>query len=204
VKRRYPENMTERIETGRDIDRVGAFLAVLERLAVDDLAVLALPEPDPDEREALIARAEAAAEEAGRLDEVRAAPRRAREALVQAFSFRGYDPTWFGLNWGRSLGRADDRARLVAAVEDAAVAAVVADLLPEDDVAKLREPFERIASMAGTAPAANPQIERAGPRRAVIAAILVLYAAGAAAIGGVIAALGAVAARRRRPPYEGD
>jgi hypothetical protein len=189
---------------GKDIDRVGAFLAGLERLAVDDLAVLALPEPDPDERAALIARAEAAGDEAGRLDEVRAAPGRAREALVQAFSFRGYDPTWFGLNWGRSLGRADDRARLVGAVEDAAVAAAVADILAEDDVAKLREPFERIASMAGTAPAANPQIERAGARRAVIAAILVLYAAGAAAVGGAIAALGAIAARRRRPPAEGD
>jgi hypothetical protein len=191
--------VTDHIGTGNDIDRVGAFLETLERLAVDDLAMLALPEPDPDERAALLARAEAAAEEAGRFDEVRAAPKRAREALVQAFSFRGYDPTWFGLNWGRSLGRADDRARLVAAVEDAAVAAVVADLLPEDDVATLREPFERVASMAGTGPAANPLIERAGPRRAVVAAIFALTFAGAAAIGGGIAALGAMAARRRRP-----
>jgi hypothetical protein len=184
------------------VDRTAAFLETLSRFTVDDLAVLALPEPDPDERTALLARAITIAEEAGRLDEVRAAPGRAREVIVQAFSFRAYDPTWFGLNWGRSLGRADDRARLLAAVEDAAIAAVVADLLPEDDVAALREPFERITSMAGTAAAANPQIEGATRRRAVVGTIFVLSAMGAAAIGGGIAALGALAAKYRRRPSD--
>ena len=185
------------------IDRTAAFLATLSRSSVDDLAVLALPEPDPDERTALLARAITAAEEAGRLDEVRAAPGRAREVIVNAFAFRAYDPTWFGLNWGRSLGRSDDRARLLAAVEDAAVAAVVADLLPEDEVAALREPFERIASMGGTAPAANPLIQGPNRRRAVIGAVFVLGAAGAAALGGLIAAVGAIGAKRR-PPSDSD
>jgi hypothetical protein len=186
------------------VDRTAAFLETLSRLSVDDLAVLALPEPDPDERTALLARAITAAEEAGRLDEVRAAPGRAREIIVQAFSFRAYDPTWFGLNWGRSLGRADDRARLLAAVEDAAIAAVVADLLPEDDVAALREPFERIASMAGTAPAANPLIEGSGRRRALAVALFALTAAGAAAIGGGLAWFATLGGRRRRPPSDSD
>ena len=194
--------MTDHNGAGTDVDRVGAFLKALERLAVDDLAVLALPESDPDERIDLLARAITAAEQAGRLDEVRAAPGRAREAVIQAFAFRAYDPTWFGLNWGRSLGRADDRARLLAAVEDAAVAAVVADLLPEDDVVALREPFERISSMAGTAPAANPQIEGAVRRRALVGTIFVLSAMGAAAIGGGIAAIGALAGRYRRRPSD--
>ena len=195
--------MTDHNRAGTDIDRVRAFLQALERLAVDDLGVLALPEPDPDERTALLARAITVAEEAGRLDEVRAAPGRAREVIVNAFAFRAYDPTWFGLNWGRSLGRSDDRARLLAAVEDAAVAAVVADLLSEDDVAALREPFERIASMVGTAPAANPQIQGSNRRRAVIGAVFVLGAAGAAALGGLVAAVGALGARRR-PPSDSD
>jgi hypothetical protein len=192
--------VTDHNRAGTEVDRVGAFLEALERLAVDDLAVLALPEPDPDERTALLARAITVAEGAGRLDEVRAAPARAREVIVKAFAFRAYDPTWFGLNWGRSLGRADDRARLLAAIEDAAVAAVVADLLTEDDVAALREPFERISSMAGTAPAANPQIEGAVRRRALVGTIFVLSAMGAAAIGGGIAAIGALAGRYRRRP----
>lgn len=196
--------MDDHIRDGNDVDRVGAFLETLERLNVDDLAMLALPEPDPAERSALVQRAESAAEAAGRYDEVRAAPGRAREALVQAFSFRAYDPTWFGLNWGRSLGRADDRARLVAAVEDAAVAAVVADLLPEDDIATLREPFERVASMAGTAPAANPLIEGSRRRRAVVAALFALSVAGTAAVGGGLAALATLGGRRRRPPSDSD
>jgi hypothetical protein len=195
--------MTDRAQAGEGVDRIAAFLETLSRLAVDDLAVLALPEPDPNERTALRGRAEAAAERAGRLQEVRVAPDRARQALIQAFSFRAYEPTWFGLNWGRSLGRADDRARLLAAVEDAAVAAVVADLLPEDDVVALREPFERVASMAGTAPAANPLIEGAVGRRALVAALFVLSAVGAAALGGGLAALAALGARRRPPPSDG-
>jgi hypothetical protein len=186
------------------MERVGAFLAGLERLTVDDLSVLALPEPDPAERTALLAQAEAAALEAGRDEELRAALRRAREALVEAFSFRGYDPTWFGLNWGRSLGRADYRARLVAAVEDAAVAAVVADLLPEDDVAALREPFERLASMGGTAPAANPLIEGSGRRLALAAALFALGLAGTAAVGGGLAALATLGGRRGRRPSDSD
>ena len=195
--------MTDHDRAGTNVDRVGAFLATLSRFSVDDLGVLALPEPDPDERIDLLARAITAAEGAGRLDEVRAAPGRAREVIVQAFSFRAYDPTWFGLNWGRSLGRADDRARLLAAVEDAAVAAVVADLLPEDDVAALREPFEQISAMAGTAPAANPLIRGPNRRRAVIGAVFVLGAAGAAALGGLVAAVGALGGGRR-PPSDRD
>lgn len=195
--------MTDHHRAETDVDRLGAFLQALERLAVDDLAVLALPEPDPDERTDLLARAITAAEKAGRLDEVRAAPGRAREVIVNGFAFRAYDPTWFGLNWGRSLGRADDRARLLAAVEDAAVAAVVADLLPEEDVAALREPFERISAMAGTASAANPLIQGPNRRRAVIGAAFLLGAAGAAALGGLIAAVGAIGAKRP-PPSDSD
>ena len=195
--------MTTPEEVMPPVDRTAAFLETLSRLSVDDLAVLALPEPDPDERTDLLARAITVAEEAGRLDEVRAAPGRARAVIVQGFSFRAYEPTWFGLNWGRSLGRADDRARLLAAVEDAAIAAVVADLLSEDDVAALREPFERIASMGGTAPAANPLIQGPNRRRAVVGAIFLLGAAGAVALGGLIAAVGALGPRRR-PPSDSD
>ena len=143
-------------------DPLAAFLAELGRFSVDDLAMVALPEPDPDERAALLQRAVDAAHAADRREELAAAPARAREQLFRAWSRRGYEPTWFGLNWGRSLGRADDRARLVAAVEDAAVAAVVADLLSAEDVGALREPFEIATSMAG----AGPVVESDRPRLA--------------------------------------
>lgn len=191
--------MTDTLPADGSVDRVGAFLEALSRLAVDDLVVLALPEPDPDERAALIARAEDAAQQAGRLGEVRRAAERASDAVVLAFSFRAYDPTWLGLNWGRSLGRAADRARLVMAIEDAAIAAVVADLLSEEDLALLREPFERVAAMAGSAASASPRIDATHGRRGVLAAAFVLGALMTATVGGGLVVLVLLAARPRSP-----
>ena len=136
-------------------ERIDAFLSRLERLSIDDLQVLALPPADPDERDALLDRVDAAARAAGRLDELDEAADSANAVIIEALAQRGYEPTWFGLNWGCASARSEDRAALLAAVEDAAVAAVVADLVP-DEAAALAEPFELVASMAGTAPAVNP------------------------------------------------
>jgi len=175
-------------------NRIDVFIERLSHLRVDDLAMVALPAPEPEERADLLARAKAAALAADRVDEVQEASVRAREAVIKAFAFRGYEPTWFGLNWGRSLGRAEDRARLIAAVEDAAVAEVIADLLP-DDAAALREPFEIAASMAGAAPASNPRIDSM-PSRSLIAAAGVL--GWMLALGPAVVALVATAVARRR------
>ena len=175
-----------------------AFLDRLGHLSVDDLSVLAIAESDPVARRELLERAEAAAARAGRGDEPATARRAAREMLFGAFARRAYDPTWFGLNWGRSLGRADDRARLVAAVEDAAVAAALADLLPSDDVAALSEPFELAASMAGTAPSANPTAGDSTGRRGLVVAAFVASAALIGSVGGGFLALAAALAARRR------
>ena len=175
-------------------DPLAAFLAELGRFSVDDLAMVALPEPDPEERAALLQRAVDAAHAADRREALAMAPARAREQLFRAWSRRGYEPTWFGLNWGRSLGRADDRARLVAAVEDAAVAAVMADLLSPEDVGALREPFEIATSMAGAAPASNPIIRGSGPQRGFVAALLGLGIVGAVLTTGALLVGGAMAA----------
>jgi hypothetical protein len=169
-------------------DPLEAFLAELGRLNIDDLLMIALPEPDPDERAALLQRAVDAAHAADRREELAAAPARAREQLFRAWSRRGIDPTWFGLNWGRSLGRADDRARLVAAVEDAAVAAVVADLLPVEDVAALREPFDIAASMAGAGPDTNPAVRGSARRRPIVAAAFAIGVFGALVTGAWVVA----------------
>jgi hypothetical protein len=174
-------------------DPLAAFLAELGRYSVDDLSMVALPEPDADERAALLQRAVDAAHAADRRAELAMAPARAREQLFRAWSRRGYEPTWFGLNWGRSLGRADDRARLVAAVEDAAVAAVMADLLSPEDVGALREPFDIATSMAGAAPASNPIIRGSGPQRGFVAALLGLGIVGAVLTTGALLVGGAMA-----------
>jgi hypothetical protein len=125
-------------------ERLDAFLEALSRRNLDDLGVVALSEPDPTARGALLRRATAAAAAAGadRLAEVRAVPDRVQAIAFRSFAFRGYEPTWFGLNWGRSIGRADDRARLVAAVEDAAVA----DVGPTSCRPTILRPFENRSS----------------------------------------------------------
>lgn len=188
-------------------DRVDAFLERLSHLNLDDLAMVALPEPDAAARSDMLQRALDAAEAAGRGEEARDAPARARDAIVRAYSFRGYDATWFGLNWGRSIGRASDRARLIAATEDAAVAEVVADLLPADDVAALREPFEIATSMTGTGPLANPRLDSRASRVGVVGVVGVTWLIGVASVVGpvVVAALAGLASlRRRREKLESD
>ena len=189
-------------------DRVAPFLERLEHLSVDDLGMLALSEPDPVAREALLHRAMTAAAAAGddRLGELRAAPGRARDQLLAAFARRAYDPTWFGLNWGRSTGRADDRARILAAVEDAAVAEVMTGLLDEEDLAALREPFELAASMTGTAPSASPRIPAGGARGPLAIALVAGWTAGLGVLASaaVAAAAAVVAGRRRRRPDDPD
>jgi hypothetical protein len=171
-------------------DPLASFLRELGRLSVDDLAMVALPEPDPDERAGLLQRAVDAAGAAGRREALAVAPGRARDA------------TWFGLNWGRSLGRADDRARLVAAVEDAAVASIVADLLSADDIAALREPFEIAASMAGAGPDTNSGTQGSlrGRPLAIAAFVIGVFMAivtGAFAIAGAVLAAAAILTRAR-------
>jgi hypothetical protein len=173
-------------------DRLAAFLDELYHRNLDDLGMISLPEPDPSVRAELLGRATAAATAAGpdRLAELRSVPDRVGELAFRSYSFRGFEPSWFGLVWGRSIGRATDRARLVAAVEDAAVAEVVADLLPPEDLADLREPFAIASSMVGAAPGVNP---RFASRRAAGAAAGVWLAAaftvGSAVLAGAIAGL---------------
>jgi hypothetical protein len=185
-------------------DRLAPFLGRLDHLNLDDLGMIALPEPDQAARAALLQRAVDAASGAGpdRLAQVRAAPARARDEAFRAYSRRGLEPSWFGLIWARSIGRADDRARLVAAIEDAAVAEAVADLLPADDLEALREPFELAASMAGAAPPVNPRLDASRRSGFAVVAWLTAFLVGVGLpVAGGIAAL---LARRRRAADRDD
>ena len=183
-------------------DRLAAFLDELYHRSLDDLGMISLPEPDPVARGELLARATTAATAAGpdRLAELRSIPDRVGELAFRSYSFRGFEPSWFGLIWGRSIGRAADRARLVAAVEDAAVAEVVADLLPADDLADLREPFVIATSMAGAAPGVNPTFTSRRVAGAVAGAwIVAVLLSGGAVIAGAIAGLLSRFRSRRDP-----
>jgi hypothetical protein len=139
-----------RADTDLPADRLDAFLARLDRVGLEDLRLLALPLPDADERAALLEQVDRVADDAGRrplLDEARA---RTRAAIERAYARHQFEPTWAGLNWGRSMGTTQDRLGLTLAAEDAAVAAVMRDLLDGDTVGVLGEPFEHAAGMAGS------------------------------------------------------
>jgi hypothetical protein len=69
-----------------------------------------------------------------------------------------YQPTWAGLNWGRSLGTVEDRVAVAGAVEDAAIGTVAMDVATAEDVETLIEPMRVLMSM-------RPE----GPRRAQFA-----------------------------------
>lgn len=158
-------------------ERLETFLEEIERTNVDDLIVVALPVPDRDERTKRLAAAADAAAATGRETLVAEARIRAREMLVGAFARRAYDPTWFGLNWGRSLGRSADRAALFAAAEDAAVGVVVQDLVDRELFAHLEAPFDAAASMRGAGSSANPilrQSNRWVVARVVLTVLVVL------------------------------
>ncbi len=78
----------------------------------------------------------------------------ARDRLLERWTGAAYRPTWAGgLNWGVSSGRAEDRAAVVAALEDAALAAVAEGIAPDDVVAALGGDGDAILGMATGGPA---------------------------------------------------
>jgi hypothetical protein len=175
-------------------DRLDAFLHQLDRTNLADLEVLALPEPDSDPRAGLLDRVAAAADgpDAIDIDGTRA---NVRELMLRRLSGDTYRPTWAGLNWVASPMRTEDRIRLMVAVEDAAVAALLEDRLDPDDIAALREPFELVSSMAGTGVTGVPDFSG---RRAVAAPVAALGVTAGAGGLGLIAVLAAFLRRRRR------
>jgi hypothetical protein len=175
--------------------RLEAFIARLQRLDLEDLRLVALPLPDPRERAALLKNVDLVAAEAGRTALVDDARQRARDAVVTAYNRHAYDPTWAGLNWGRSLGTTRDRLGLVVAVVDAAIAAVLSDLLDEETAASLSEPFEHAAGMAGSTTTPSLSLDRPGPQGWVVRMVFgVMLVVAALVIGAAQAALGLIAA----------
>jgi hypothetical protein len=127
----------------------------LDGLFVDDhavgsdaLAQFELPLPDPRGRAELRAEADRRARNAGRGELLDQAVEAARERADRRHVAAAYRPTWIVLNWGQSLGRARAWTAYALALEDAAVAAVVDDLLDETDIAELTWGFDRVRGLA--------------------------------------------------------
>ncbi len=182
---------------------------LLERMSRVDLQVVVVVPPDA-ERMAARDRARAAAADAGRatlFDEATAA---ARETTLRAFARGGFSGTWAANDWSISVANASDRAAAAAAFEEAAMAAVVDDLMDEETLEVLRatsgelgratglpSPGALSALTARFGAGANGPLQVAG---LVFAVLLGTALAGifGAAIGLLVFAFGLAAALARR------
>lgn len=191
--------------------RVRDLFARYERVDPEQLRRLALSLPDEERRGELVAAAERAAATSGRGELLARARQTARELVVRAYADGMYRPTWLTLNWGQSLGTVADRAAHTMAVEDAAAAAVVADLEP-DLAEELAWAFERLVELrsGGPPPESLEYGLQAHPRIGWLLAVAVLLVTAGIAVVPALALpavglalailfLGSRRARRREP-----
>lgn len=138
------------LERAAAIDRLERFAARLEHVSVEAFRQVATDNPDTPERQARRTEAAGIAAAAGLDGVLDDALQRVRDYVLRAYSGSAYRPTWIGLNWGFSLGPTRDRVATIVAVQDAATAAVIEPLAPDELLDALRAPFELIAHGAVT------------------------------------------------------
>lgn len=184
---------------------------LLERLTRVELQVVVAAPPDMT-RLAARDHARAAAIVASRgalLDEATTV---AGHAALRAFARSGFSGTWAFTDMAMSVARADDRVAAAAAFEEAAMAAVVEDLVDDDTLEVLRSTSDELGSLrAMPAPGSiaaigSPAVAIRGPLQLALVAAFAIFLAvvGLATASLVSLALGlaivAGLARRRRQP----
>jgi hypothetical protein len=121
---------------------------LLQRLTHVDLQVVVVPPPDRERLDAQ-ERAREAAATAGREELFDSSRARAREATMRAFARAGFSGTWALTDMAVSVARSEDRVAAAIAFEEAAMAAVVEDLVDEDTLETLRSTSEDLVGMTG-------------------------------------------------------
>ena len=91
---------------------------------------------------------ESAARQADRAVLLGEARSRARDTVLQRYAAGMLHPTWVALNWGISQGTTEDRVAIIEALEDAAAAAVVEDLVDPEVAEALALDAGQILRMA--------------------------------------------------------
>jgi hypothetical protein len=169
-------------------DAARARVAVLlEELARIELNLIVVAWPDAT-REAARDRARDAAIVAGRgelLDEAIVA---VREAVLRTFARAGFSGTWAATDMSVSVVRAKDRVAAAAAFEEAAMAAIVEDLVDQDTIDVLRSTSAQLRDMAGM-PSPGSLSELGRPATAAIRGPIQLVIVGIACVIGAAAAL---------------
>ena len=121
---------------------------VLDRLTRVDLQVVVVAPPDAA-RLAAQHRARAAGVRAGRGPLLEASTAAAREVALRAFARAGFSGTWAATDMSVSVATAGDRVAAAAAFQDAAIAAVVEDLVDDDTLEVLRSPSDELVNLTG-------------------------------------------------------
>ncbi|MFL5778342.1 MAG: hypothetical protein ACJ761_05315 [Chloroflexota bacterium] len=121
---------------------------LLGRLARLDLQIAVVAPPDAT-RLAARDTARIAADGAGRgrlFDDATAA---VRDWTLRSFARRGFSGTWAVTETGVSVASGRDRLRAAAGLEEAAMAAVVEDLVDDDTLEVLRSTVDELGNLAG-------------------------------------------------------
>jgi len=134
-------------EQGADAARARV-AAMLETLSRIDLQVVVVAKPDQT-RLAARDRATEAAILAGRSALLYETTAAVREAVLRMFAHAGFSGTWAVTDMAVSVTRADDRVAAAAAFEEAAIAAVVEDLVDTTTLAILRSSARELTSLTG-------------------------------------------------------
>jgi hypothetical protein len=125
--------------------------ALLDRLARVDLQVAVVAPPDGTRLEARD-HAKAAAIAHGRLKLFDEASAAARDAVLRGFARSGFSGTWAFTEMGMSVANSRDRVSAAAAFEEAAMAAVVEDVVGEETVDVLRSTSNELGLLTGIVP----------------------------------------------------
>jgi len=188
-----PPQPTERLLAETSV-RVDQFLAELDHVGIEDVGFVSMPVADTAARAPARSDAVAAAEEAGLGPYLVETRDKARARVVRMYDRNAYQPTWAGLNFGRSLGAVEDRVAVAAAVEDAAIGTVAMGVADADVVEELLEPMRLLIAMH---PDETPRSPFAGTRwtaRTGAVLFLVFVAITVAVLGTYFGLLGWLAA----------
>jgi hypothetical protein len=122
--------------------------SLLDELARIQLQVVVVARPDAT-RLAARDRARDAAIAAGRGELLTEAIAAVRDAVLRTFARAGFSGTWAATDMSVSVLRAEDRVAAAAAFEEAAIAAIVEDLVDEETLGILRSTSAQLRDLAG-------------------------------------------------------